>query len=64
MSNIKQKESTRRRRKSRFSIGTMLCSLLVLAAFLLLYAANWFLSVYGQIGFDAVLFTLDRKSVV
>ncbi len=61
MSNIKQKESTRRRRKSRFSIGTMLCSLLVLAAFLLLYAANWFLSVYGQIGFDAVLFTLQSS---
>ena len=37
------------------------CTVLVILSFILFFAAQWFLSVYGQIGFDAVLFTLQSS---
>ena len=43
---------------SRSGAGIYICGALLLVSFLCFFAARWFLSVYGQIGFDAVLFTL------
>ena len=41
--------------------STYLCAALIIISFILFFAARWFLSVYGQIGFDAVLFTLQSS---
>ena len=41
--------------------GVTLCTVLLLLSFVLFFAARWFVSVYGQIGFDAVLFTLQSS---
>ena len=38
-----------------------ICTALVLVSFILFFAARWFLSVYGPIGFDAILFTLQSS---
>lgn len=43
---------------SRTGAGVYICGALMPVSFLCFFAARWFLSVYGQIGFDAVLFTL------
>ena len=62
MSNTTLQETSRRKPRRALSVlGTVLCSLLVLAAFICFYAAVWFVTVYGQIGFDAVLFTLQSS---
>ena len=42
-------------------IGVIICGALLVVSFLCFFAARWFLSVYGQIGFDAVLFTLQSS---
>ena len=53
---IKDKTLTRKKRPP--VISTALCAVLVLAAFLCFYAAKWYVSVYGRMGFDSVLYTL------
>ena len=45
----------------RSGTGTAICTALLLVSFLCFFAARWFVSVYGQIGFDAVLFTLQSS---
>ena len=56
------KSNTKQTRKSIAPILiTGIGSLLVLFSFICFYAAVWFVTVYGQIGFDAVLFTLQSS---
>lgn len=42
-------------------IGTVLLCLLLAIAFLSFFAANWYVAVYGRIGFDSVLYTLTAS---
>lgn len=42
-------------------VGTFLWGLVVFVAFALYFAGNWYVQVYGRIGFDAVLFTLQSS---
>lgn len=42
-------------------IGNILLCTLILVAFLCFFSANWFVSVYGRIGFDSVLYTLTSS---
>lgn len=39
-------------------LSTVLCVLLTVLSFVLFYAAKWYVDVYGQMGFDSVLYTL------
>ena len=39
-------------------LGAILGSLLVVTAILAYYSAKWYVDIYGQIGFDAILYTL------
>ena len=62
MTNTIQKEIPKRApRKGLAFLGSALCALLVLIGCIAFYAAVWFVTVYGQIGFDAVLFTLQNS---
>ena len=45
----------------RKSIVTALLCILLLIAFLCFFAAKWYVSVYGRIGFDSVLYTLTAS---
>lgn len=51
-----EKRASHRRSPLPFALGT-----LVLVACLCYFAAEWFVTVYGQIGFDAILFTLQSS---
>ena len=43
-------------------IGTaVFLTLLLLIGFLCFFAARWFVTVYGRIGFDSILFTLQSS---
>ena len=43
-------------------IGTAVClSILLLISFVCFFAARWFVTVYGRIGFDSILFTLQSS---
>ena len=43
-------------------VGTALClTLLLFVAFTCFFAARWFVAVYGRIGFDSILFTLQSS---
>ena len=44
--------------KVRHLAAKLAVGVILLAAFLLFWAARWYVSVYGQLGFDAVLYTL------
>ena len=57
----KQKRGGKYAQHRRPGAGIWVCTVLVLVSFLLFFAAQWFVSVYGQIGFDAVLFTLQSS---
>jgi phosphoglycerol transferase len=39
-------------------VAVLLCCLLMFVAFLAFFSANWYLKTYGQLGFDAILYTL------
>ena len=39
----------------------ILCTLLVFVAFMCFFSARWFVSVYGRIGFDSIIFTLTAS---
>ena len=42
-------------------LSKILCVLLAFVAFLCFFSARWFVSVYGRIGFDSILFTLTAS---
>ena len=43
-------------------VGTaVVLTLLLLFAFVCFFAARWFVTVYGRIGFDSILFTLQSS---
>jgi len=43
----------------RKTAAVFVCSVLLFAAFLCYLSARWFVNVYGQIGFDSILYTLS-----
>lgn len=47
-----------RQRRIRRTVLTVVGTLLLLAAYLLFFAARWYLDTYGNTGFDSILFTL------
>ena len=47
-----------RQRRSRRTACTVAGTLLLIAGFLCFFAARWYLSTYGNTGFDSILFTL------
>ena len=51
---------TKERRPIRLGTAALL-TLLLFAAFLCFFAARWFVTVYGRIGFDSILFTLKSS---
>ena len=43
-------------------VGTTVClTVLLFLAFVIFFAARWFVTVYGRIGFDSILFTLKSS---
>lgn len=47
------------RKKRRFSLfPPLICTAVVLVAFLCFFSARWFVRVYGRTGFDSILYTL------
>lgn len=60
MNTMKKIPNTRVRRITRTGL-TVAGTLLLLAGFLLLAAALWYLRVYGDAGFDAIVFTLTSS---
>ena len=61
MSKTKTKKRGGRYAAPSRSPAVFLCGAVLVVSFLCFFAARWFLSVYGQIGFDAVLFTLQSS---
>ncbi len=51
--------SSRLRRTAQ--LWTALCFLVLFLAYLLFFAAMWFVTVYGDVGFDSILFTLQSS---
>lgn len=47
--------------QNKHSFKHYLCTVLALLAFLCFFSARWFVSVYGRIGFDSILFTLTSS---
>ena len=45
--------------KRRFPLAAVLCVGLLFLAFLCFFSARWFVSAYGRLGFDSILFTLN-----
>lgn len=43
------------------TLGTVYLCLFILIAFLCFFAAQWYVSIYGRIGFDSVLYTLTNS---
>ena len=46
-------------KKHPFFISAALCTVLLFLAFLCFFSARWFVSTYGRLGFDSILFTLN-----
>ena len=49
---------TKKKRNFRRVLGVSLGSLLLVVTILAYYSANWYVKIYGQIGFDAIIYTL------
>lgn len=50
------------RKKRRFSLfPPLICTAVVLIAFLCFFSARWFVRVYGRTGFDSILYTLTAS---
>lgn len=49
------------RSKRRFRPAVAGCTLLLFAAFWCFFSARWFVNVYGRIGFDSILYTLNSS---
>lgn len=47
--------------KRKFPLIQMLCTALAFASFLGFFSARWFVTLYGRIGFDSILFTLSAS---
>lgn len=45
--------------QTRIRIGKAAAGLLLLISFVIFWSARWYISVYGQVGFDAILFTMS-----
>ncbi len=58
---MSKNEKTPGGRKAGRIIGTAALCVLVAVAFLCFFAARWYVSVYGRIGFDSVLYTLTSS---
>ena len=48
-------------KNARHSIPVPVWSAILLAAFLCMFSARWFVTIYGRIGFDSILFTLSAS---
>ena len=53
--------SQRTRPERRFRPAAVGCSVFLLLAFWVFFSARWFVSVYGRIGFDSILYTLTSS---
>ena len=51
-------DQKKRMKKRKISIAAFICTPLLLFGFLCLFSALWYISVFGDVGFDAILYTL------
>ena len=56
--NVMRHEMNRKKKKAIRSALTAVATVVLLIGFLLFFAARWYVSTYGNTGFDSILFTL------
>lgn len=52
-------QATKSKRRHIFSPAVIICMAALLIGFLCFFSARWFVSTYGRLGFDSILFTLN-----
>lgn len=54
-------QTPQKQKSKRFLLPLILCTVLMLIAFLCFFSARWFVRVYGRIGFDSILYTMTAS---